>query len=136
MNFDVKLECIKRMELLKLNEEIIKHFEKDNTVRMSAPPYGSYYGIDEDIEKRIKEIENFYNVKVYHVVRKQEFNQINDYYLYVTEKDEFWEYDKKDISLYNCIVCCRYNLTNPLDIEMNATLEIETLYNGCLRPIN
>ena len=91
-----KIEAIKRMKALKIFNQTIKQFEKENLVSYSEPPMGANYWLDEEQEKLVKAFEEEYNALVYFVVRSYTVFGKLDAFLYVSDYEEEWEMDNED----------------------------------------
>ena len=94
-------EAVKRMKALGLFENIIKEFEKNQTLEYSEPtPLGGIlYWVHNNPEwsEKIKEFELEYNVLVYHAIHNYtKFGELLTL-LYVSNEEENWKYDNEDI---------------------------------------
>ena len=104
---DKKIEAIKRMELLKIFPQTIKDFKDEDLVSISEPPFGAYFWAkDEDLE-HIRKFEEKYNALVYTVIRSyMEFGTLLSYF-YVSDYEEEWEVDRKDLQNNEAVVYVR-----------------------------
>lgn len=93
-----KEEAIKRMKGFGLFTPCIKAFEKYNEVQMTEP-YGGLYEFSDDAEltAKVKEFEEEYDALVYHVIHT--YTQFGELYnfLYVSDYEEEWEFDRADV---------------------------------------
>jgi len=86
-----KKEAIKRLKKMRVHEEVIAQFEKENLINMSEPPFGACYWPSDDELAMIREFEQEHNAVVFHVVRSfMEFG-VCDCYLFVSDYEEEWE---------------------------------------------
>lgn len=90
-----KTEAIERMKLLKIYEPAIQQFEKEGLVGISEPHFGAIYWADGRELNEIRVWEREHNALVYAVVRS--FTTIGqmDSYLFVSDYEEEWEYDRE-----------------------------------------
>lgn len=91
---EMKQECIKRMQLLKLDSKIINEFKDNDKVYVSKISNGTAEVlIDNDIMKIIKKFEEKQTIKIYHVV-------IFDSQMYmfaIHTHQEIWHKEKSDL---------------------------------------
>lgn len=94
-----KQEAVRRMKALDYFDLSIKEFEKFGKVMINEPPVGAHYYIDEDEElvRKIKELEERDNILVYAVVRKFYKEGTMDSFLFVEDYEEEWEYFDEDL---------------------------------------
>ena len=91
-----KSEAITRMKALKIHSNAIREFDKEDLVNLSES-YGILYWLDENQKEYIKEFEQKYNAVVYHVIRNNtEFGELLAY-LYVSNDEDEWGYDRNDL---------------------------------------
>jgi len=91
-----KQEAIARMQMLKLHQNPIREFDKEDIVNLSEHG-GILYWLDENQQEYVKEFENKYNAVVYHVIHNiTEFGELLAF-LYVSDSQEEWEYDRDDL---------------------------------------
>ena len=67
---ELKKEAVKRLELLKMNRNIIKEFEEENILNKSEGRLGILYWLDEKEQSMVKEYEKENDVLVYHIIKK------------------------------------------------------------------
>ena len=91
-----KQEAIERMKMLKLSPNIIKEFEKENTLNLSENG-GILYWLDRDQQAIVDEFETEHDALVYHVIHN--FTEFGGLYslLYVSKHEEEWETDREDL---------------------------------------
>ena len=93
-----KIEAIKRMKGFGLFTPCIKAFEKHDELQLSEPN-GSLFEFSDDTEltAKVKEFEEEYDALVYHVVHT--YTQFGELYnfLYVSDYEEEWEFDRADV---------------------------------------
>jgi len=91
-----KQEAIARMRMLKLHSNAINEFEKEDVINLSEHG-GILYWLNEDQMQYVKAFEEKYNSVVYHVIHNiTEFGELLAF-LYVSDSEEEWDYDKDDI---------------------------------------
>ena len=81
-----KQEAIERMKMLKLSPNIIKEFEKENTLNLSENG-GILYWLDSDQQAIVDEFETEHDALVYHVIHN--FTEFGGLYslLYVSKHE-------------------------------------------------
>ena len=94
---DKKKEAIKRMEVLDIYSEAIRQFEFDCLISCSEPPLGANFWLDDDQEKIVRDFEKEYNALVYFGVRAYTNFGIMDAFLYVSDYEEEWEMDNREL---------------------------------------
>ena len=92
-----KTEAIERMKLLRIYGPTIKQFKNEGLVSVSEPPLGAFYWADNDDLKRIRELEEKNDALVYVIVRSYTNIGKLDSFLYVSDYQEEWSRDRKDI---------------------------------------
>lgn len=91
-----KIEAIKRMKLIKLHENPIREFKAEGRLNLSENG-GILYWLDEKQQECVKEFETKYNALVYHVIHDfTEFGELLSF-LYVSDSEDEWEYDRDDL---------------------------------------
>ena len=91
-----KQEALERMKMLKLYPNIIREFEKDNTVNLSENG-GILYWLDDQQKEYVSEFETEHNALVYHVIHNYtEFGELLTF-LYVSDYEEEWKCDRADL---------------------------------------
>lgn len=96
-----KREAIERMQLLQIYKNTIKEFDEENIVNKSES--GFLYWLTDEEKEYVTEFENEYNALVYHVIKN--YTQIGTLltFLYVSDSEEEWEYDRDDLKYgYAC----------------------------------
>ena len=91
-----RTEALKRMELLKLHENVIDDFKEIALLNQSEHG-GILYWVEGEMEKKIREWEEKTGNLVYHVIHDYtEFGELLSL-LYVSTYEEEWETDREDI---------------------------------------
>ena len=91
-----RTEALKRMELLKLHENVIDDFKEISLLNQSEHG-GILYWVEGEMEKKIREWEEKTGNLVYHVIHDYtEFGELLSL-LYVSQYEEEWETDREDI---------------------------------------
>ena len=91
-----RTEALKRMELLKLHENVIDDFKEISLLNQSEHG-GILYWVEGEMEKRIREWEEKTGNLVYHVIHDYtEFGELLSL-LYVSTYEDEWESDREDI---------------------------------------
>lgn len=103
-----KLEAIERLKILEkeymIHKNVLKEFEQDETIYYSEDFGGFNRGIlywlhnKDEYVKVVKEIEEKRNIYVYHCILNH-YRDDGDVLtmLYVSDDEEFWEYEKKEL---------------------------------------
>ena len=126
-----KIEAIKRMKALKIFNQTIRQFERENLVSCSEPPMGANYWIDEEQEKLVKAFEEEYNALVYFVVRSYTAFGKLDAFLYVSDYEEEWEMDNEDINDgYVMSYVHNYDMT---DCSEFGSIGVQERFGGLVR---
>ena len=91
-----RTEALKRMELLKLHENVIDDFKEISLLNQSE--YGGIlYWVEGEMEKKIREWEEKTGNLVYHVIHDYtEFGELLSL-LYVSQYEEEWEMERDDL---------------------------------------
>lgn len=125
-----KQEAIERMKTLKLYPNVIKEFEKENIVNMSENG-GFLYWLNDEQKEIVSAFEAEHDVLVYHVIHN--FTQMGEMltFLYVSDDEEEWEYDREDLKDG---YACAYvkNLTDDMFSEFGGVC-IEPRIGGLVR---
>ena len=91
-----RTEALKRMELLKLHENVIEDFKEIALLNQSEFG-GILYWVEGEMEKKIREWEEKTGNLVYHVIHDYtEFGELLSL-LYVSQYEDEWETDREDI---------------------------------------
>lgn len=92
-----KEEAIKRMNLLLLNENIIKEFEEEKKLNLSVSNLGSLYWLNEEQKEMVKEFEEESGGLAYHLIHNlTTFGELYSIF-YVSKHEEEWQYDYEDL---------------------------------------
>lgn len=92
-----KQEAIKRLKALKIIDDAVRQFEKDDVVMVTEPPMGGLYWLEDEEKEMVRQFEEENNALVYMIVRA--FTQLGkmDSLLFVSDYEDEWEYDNEDI---------------------------------------
>ena len=91
-----KQEALARMRTLKLHENVIREFEKDDIINQSEHG-GILFWLDDNQKALVERFEKEYNAVVYHVIHSYtEFGELLAY-LYVSQHEDEWGYDRDDL---------------------------------------
>ena len=91
-----KIEALARMKMLKLHKNAINQFDKEDVLNLSEG-YGALYWLDENQKEYVKTFEEKYNSVVYHVIHNiTEFGELLAF-LYVSNEEDEWGYDRDDL---------------------------------------
>ena len=92
-------EAIRRMKKLNLHENVIRDFEKDGTLNCSEEGMGILFWLYDEKKQAIKDIEDRYDILVYHCTLDYlEFGRCLTC-LYVSSQEDEWAYDDQDLIL-------------------------------------
>ena len=98
----MKAEAIKRMKSIRVYNYVVEDFEVEGNIQVYEPPQGASYWLEEDEEERITQIENDQNILVWGVIRVFVNDDIDvDYLLYVSDNQENWPQERKDLTNHN-----------------------------------
>ena len=132
-----KREALKRMKMLKLMKEVQDDFENDDRIYYSERQNKFFnavlYWLDnnEDYVKIVKEFEKKHKALVYHCqLTHMEFGD-NLALLYVSQNEEEWEMDRKDLEQGYAFAYVR-NLDCEYDSDL-GTIGIRPSMGGILR---
>lgn len=93
---DKKTEAIKRMKLLKLHDNVIEEFQEEDKLNVSEGSGFLYWASDAQQEMARKfEAEN--NAVVYHILHNIVCGDEHLAFLYVSDYEDEWEYDREDL---------------------------------------
>lgn len=98
-NEDLKEECIKRLKILKLNNQIIDDFKNNDKVYATIID-GDTIEVTEDnkVYKLMKSFEKNKQGKIYHIISVEEQFRSAVYILYVnTNKKDEWKLEQEDL---------------------------------------
>lgn len=111
-----KKEAIKRMKRWGIYKDTITHFDEEDKISKSSPPFGACYWIEGEQLNRIRKFEEEYNALVYHVIHNYtNFGEMESY-LYVSDHKDEWEDDMNQIE-QGIQMAYVHNLTVPDDSE-------------------
>uniref|UniRef100_UPI00307DF28E hypothetical protein n=1 Tax=Ruminococcus bicirculans (ex Wegman et al. 2014) TaxID=1160721 RepID=UPI00307DF28E len=82
---------------LTLSGSKVECFEQEGIVSESAPPLGTCSQLEGEQLERVRKFEEKYNAVVYHVIHS--FTNIGELesYLFVSDRPDEWETDRKDL---------------------------------------
>lgn len=130
-------EAIERMKLLKLHENVIKEFKNERKINKSVPNKigkkiaGILIWLNEEEKEIVKEIEDEYNIVVYHVIESNtSFGRLLTM-LYVSSDDDEWQYDR-ELFESNCQFSYVKNLDDDICSEF-GTINYECACGGLVR---
>lgn len=126
-----KAEAVERMKKFGVYKPTVRQFEKQGLVSLSEPPFGACYWLDDKEMEEVRKFEKEYNAVVYHVIRSFTEFGVMDAYLYVSDYEEEWEYDRDDIKLKQQ-VCYVVNRNMP-DCSEFGSIGIELTQAAGLR---
>ena len=124
-------EAVRRMKKLGIINDAIKQFKKDGTVMYSEPPLGALYWLNDEQKQLVKEFEQEHGDLVYAVIRCNSTIGKMDSYLYVSDYEEEWEMDNKDIAA-GYPMSYTYNYDAPWYSEFGA-IGIDKRFGGLVR---
>lgn len=106
---EMKAEAVARMRQMPIYREAIRQFAKENLISESAPPSGACYLLDKFQRERVRQLEDKYNILVYHVIHSYTDIGEMESYLYVDPYTEEWEAERRGLKegratayVYNC----------------------------------
>lgn len=132
-------EAVQRMRMLQIYDEpgdsVIEHFKTDGKVFVSKPagPIGVLCTLTSAEQKLVDDFEKEYECLVYHVIRS--ITEIGVMYslLYVSQREEEWEFDRQDLQLYeNKAYPCAYVINVGNAEEHAETLECDIAEFGSI----
>lgn len=129
-----KVEAVKRMKMLKLDNSVVKEFLQDGKVFYSERQNNIFQAVlyyvsdDEQLAKKVKEFEEEYNALVYHVQLTHTFYGKMYSFLYVSKSQDEWDYDIDDLK-NNC--CYAFVWNN--EIEEIGLICVESEMGGIVR---
>ncbi len=125
-----KQEALERMKMLKLSDNIIREFEKDNIINMSENS-GILYWLEEKEQAIVNEFETKHDALVYHVIHN--YTEFGELYalLYVSNDEDEWGYDKDDIKC-GCVLAYVKNVTDDWCSEFGS-IGVKPQYGGLVR---
>lgn len=89
-------EGIKRMQLLKLHNNVINDLKNDGLLNKSEGRLGILYWLDEKEQAMVKEYENQRNILVYHVIKTYTLDMGVVYdLLFIIDEKGYWEEERK-----------------------------------------
>ena len=89
-------EGIKRMQLLKLHNNVINDLKNDGLLNKSEGRLGILYWLDEKEQAMVKEYENQRNILVYHVIKTYTLDMGVVYdLLFIIDEKGYWEEERE-----------------------------------------
>ena len=122
-----KQEALKRMKKLKISEDAIEAYEKQNKLMCSEK--GNIIDVPEDILKKLRAWEKKYHNLVYHVIHAYIYGLETYECLSVSKYPEDWGYENMRLD-ENWPMSYSINLTIP-DFSESGTILVEN-YKGVL----
>lgn len=128
-NKEMKTEALKRINSLKLDENIYTQFLDDETLNVSY--YGALYHPTDKQLNRIREFESDSGNLVYHVIQNfTEFGELLTF-LYVSKHKNDWGFDRADLENGTPMAYVA-NVTDEVCSEYGS-IEIKSYMGGLLR---
>lgn len=131
------VEALVRMKKLDLHPNVINEFRDERKLNKSIyckvgrAKVGTLYWLTEEEERIVKEIENDYNIVVYHVIESNtEFGKLLTM-LYVGSDVDEWEYDE-ELFKHNCQFAYVKNLNDDICSEF-GTISYMKACGGLIR---
>ena len=125
-----RTEALKRMELLKLHENVIDDFKEIALLNQSELG-GILYWVEGEMEKKIREWEEKTGNLVYHVIHDYtEFGELLSL-LYVSQYEDEWEMERDDL-VDGCPLAYVMNLTDDWCSEYGS-IGIRPQWGGVVR---
>ena len=93
---EMKEEALERLNLLKINRNVIEEFKEENILNKSEGILGSLYWLDEKEEEMVKKYEERWNVVVYHIILTNTINNGRIYdLLFISDEKQYWLEERK-----------------------------------------
>lgn len=126
-----KEEAIKRMNLLLLNENIIKEFKEEEKLNLSESNLGILYWLNEEQKEMVKKFEEENGGLVYHLIHNlTTFGEIYSIF-YVSKNEDEWQFDYEDIEENLAFVYVK-NVDDPLSSEYGS-IGFKSVNSGLVR---
>ncbi len=126
-----KEEAIKRMELLKLNKNVIREFEEEDKLNLSESNFGFLYWLNEEQEEMVKKFEEESGGLVYHLIHNlTTFGELYSIF-YVSKYEEEWQYDYEDLQQNIAFVYVK-NVDDELSSEYGS-IGFKNMNSGLVR---
>lgn len=124
-------KAINNMQYLNILPEAIKDFEENGKIYVSENGLGILYNMSADLEKKVKEMEEKYNLTIYHIIK--DFFEFGTCYsmLLVSNYKEEWDMDKRQLEQGTPLVYV-YNETVPNWSEFGH-IAIKSMNGGLVR---
>lgn len=131
-----KAEARRRLESLKADQSIVKYFNVD-MVLVSEPPLGVMTPLKfyKELSASIAAFEKEHNCLVYHVIRSYTEIGTLDSYLYVSDYQEDWKFERPYFVSNNnyTLACYVNNLSDEYCSEFGSIGIKVTKHNGMIR---
>ena len=125
-----KTEAIARMKMLKLHENPIREFEKENKLNLSEHG-GMLYWLSDEQKAMVKDFEEENNALVYHVIHNyMDFGELLTF-LYVSDYKEEWKLDRNDLKQGYALAYVK-NIDDDFCSEFGS-VEIKPQFGGLVR---
>ena len=95
------------MKAMRLHPDAIEQFEKQGLINFSQPPFGGLYWVEDEDLQILREWEQDNNSVVYHVIRSYTEFGVLDSYFYVSDYENEWRVDMRDIGIGEALVWVR-----------------------------
>lgn len=123
-------ECINRMKKLKMHENVISDFE-NGKLNYSIDLGALYWVKDSKVLEKVKELEEKYNITIYHLIHHNaEFGECWCF-LYVENEVKEYKYDNEMLE-DNLVYAYVWNLDDDYCSEFGAIM-IKSIAGGLLR---
>jgi hypothetical protein len=128
-----KTEAIACMKLIGIYSETIRQFEREDLVSVSEPPFGAIFWLNDEQRERVRKFEQEHNALVYHVIHSfTNFGELENY-LFVSNYQEEWEYERESLSAKEKETLAYVNNLSMPDFSEFGTIGIELLPTGGLK---
>ena len=94
----MKAEALDWMQILKVNQKVIRDFRDNGTVKYCVAPSGKFLPLPDRLTQQVCDFENEHGGVVYLVVGLDTLYGHLDSLLFVTKYTEDWEYEKEDLA--------------------------------------
>lgn len=126
-----KEEAIKRMELLKLNKNVIREFEEEDKLNLSESNFGFLYWLNEEQKEMVKKFEEESGGLAYHLIHNlTTFGELYSIF-YVSKYEEEWQYDYEDLQQNIAFVYVK-NVDDELSSEYGS-IGFKNMNSGLVR---
>lgn len=127
----MKMEAMRRLEMLKIFPNAVREFKKKERVVNKSEGYGALYWLDEEEKEIVKKFEEGSGSMVYAcILNHLEFGECLSM-LFVPKDEEEWEMDRADLADGYAFAYV-YNKTCP-DCSEYGTIGIRPQFGGLIR---